>query len=62
MRNFIFSISEAQRNFRDKLFDSVEAQSNFTIAERHFPTQLKRNLISEIEVIQLNANTAFLWF
>ena len=60
MRNFIFSISEAQRNFRDELFDSVEAQSNFTIAERHFPTKLKRNLISEIEVLQLNANTAFL--
>ena len=26
MRNLIFQISEAQRNFRKELFDSVEAQ------------------------------------
>ena len=32
MRNFIFLISEAQRNFRDEIFDSVEAQRNSATA------------------------------
>ena len=37
-------VSEAQRNFRNELFGSVEAQRNSAIAERHFRTKLKRNL------------------
>ena len=59
MRNLIFLISEAQRNFRNKLFDSVEAQCNSTIAKSHFRCKLKRNLTSAIEISQHNANTAF---
>ena len=59
MRNWIFLTSEAQRNIRNKLFDSVEAQRNSAIAERHFRTKLKRNLTSAIEISQLNVNTAF---
>ena len=58
MRNLIFVISETQRNFRSKLFDSVEAQRNSAIAERHFRTKLKRNLTSAIEILQHTANTA----
>ena len=54
MCNLIILISEAQRNFRNELFDSVEAQRNSAIAERHF-----RNLTSAIEILHLNANTAF---
>ena len=46
MRDLIFLISEAQRNFRNELFDSVEAQHNSAIAERHFRTKLKRKLPS----------------
>ena len=41
MRDLIFLISEARRNFRNKLFNSVEAQRNSAIAERHFCTKLK---------------------
>ena len=41
MRNLIFLISEAQRSFRYELFDSVKAQRNSAIAERHFRTKLK---------------------
>ena len=52
MRNLIFLIFEAQRNFRNKLFDLVEAQRNSTIAERHFRTELKRNLTSAIKISQ----------
>ena len=48
MRDLIFLISEAQRNFRNELFDSVEAQHDSAIAERHFRTKLKRNLTSAI--------------
>ena len=59
MRNLIFLISEATRNFRNELFDLVKAQRNFAIAERHFRTKLKRNLTSAIEISQHNANTAF---
>ena len=59
MRYLIFLISEAQRNFCNELFDSVEAQRNSAIAERHFLTKLKRNLTSAIEISQHNANTAF---
>ena len=40
MRNLIFLISEAQRNFRNKLFDLAKAQGNFAIAERYFRTKL----------------------
>ena len=47
MCNLIILISEAQRNFRNELFDSVEAQRNSAIAERHFRTKLKRNLTSQ---------------
>ena len=56
MRNLI---SEAQRNFRNELFDSVETQRNSAIAERYFLIKLKRNLTSAIEISQRNANTAF---
>ena len=59
MRNLIFLISEVQRNFRNELFNSVEAQCNFTIVKRHFCTTLKRNLTSAIEILQHNVNTAF---
>ena len=52
MRNLIFWISEAQRYFRNKLFDSVTAQRNSAIAEWHFCTKLKRNLTSAIENLQ----------
>ena len=58
MRNLIFLISEAQRNFRNRLFDSVEAQRNSAIADRHFRAKLKRNLTSVIGISQHNANTA----
>ena len=59
MRNLIFLFSEAQLNFRNELFDSVEAQRSSAIAERYFRTKLKRNLSSTIEILQHNANTAF---
>ena len=52
MRNSIFLISKAQRNFSKELFDSVEAQRNSAIAERHFRTKLKCNLTSAIEILQ----------
>ena len=39
MRVLFFSISEMQHNFRNELFNSVEAQRNFAIAERHFHTK-----------------------
>ena len=58
MRNLIFFIFEAQRIFRNELFDSVEMQRNSAIAERHFCIKLKRNLTSAIEISQHNANTA----
>ena len=56
---FNFLASETQRNFRNELFDSVEAQRNSAIAERHFCAKLKRNLTSAINISQYNANTAF---
>ena len=59
MRNLIFLLAEAKRNFRNELLDSVEAQRNSAIAERHFRIKLKRNLTSSIEISQHNANTAF---
>ena len=59
MRNLIFLISKAQRNFRNELFDSVEAERNYAIAKRHFRTKLKRNLTSAIKILQHKANTAF---
>ena len=62
MRNLLFLISEAHCNFRNELFDSVEAQRSYAIAERYFWTKLKGNLTSAIEVSQHNANTAFLQF
>ena len=37
MRNLNL-ISETQRNFRNELFDSVEAQGNYATAEWHFRT------------------------
>ena len=51
-------MSKAQRNFRNELFDSVEAQRNSAIAERHFRTKLKRNVTSAIEISQHNANSS----
>ena len=59
MRNLIFLIFEALRNFCNELFDSVEAQRNSAIAERHFRTELKRKLTLAIEISQHKANTAF---
>ena len=59
MHNLIFLLSEAQRNFRNELFSSVEVQLNSAIAERYFRTKSKRNLTSAIEISQHNANTAF---
>ena len=56
---FNFFISEAQRNFRNESFDSVEAQRNFAIAERYFCTKLKRNLTSATEILQHYTNTTF---
>ena len=59
MHNVIFLIFEAQRNFHNELFDSVDLKCN-AIAERHFCTKLKRNLVtSAIEISQHNANIAF---
>ena len=55
----IFIVSEAQRNFRYELFDSVKAQHNTAIVKRHFRTNLKRNITSAIEIWQHNANIAF---
>ena len=57
IHNLIFLISEAQRNFRNELFDLVEAQGNSAIAERHFRTKLKRNLTFAIAISSQNANT-----
>ena len=52
-------IFEAQRNFRNKLCVSVEAQRISAIAERDFRNKLKRNITSAIQISQHNANTAF---
>ena len=57
--NLIFSIFEEQTSFRNKLFDSVEAQRNSAIAEPQFRTKLKRNHTSAIEISQHKANTTF---
>ena len=54
--NSIFLISEVKRNFRNELFDSVEAQCNSAIVETHFRTMLKCNLTSAIEISQHDAN------
>ena len=59
MRNLIFFISEAQRSFRNELFDSVKQQWNSAIAERQFRTKLKWNLTSAIEISQLNSTLHF---
>ena len=58
MRYLIFLISEGQCNFRNELFDSVEAQRHSAIAEQHFRTQLKRNQASTTEISQHKPNTA----
>ena len=55
-----FLIFEAQRNFCNQLFDSIEAQHNSVIAEQHFRIKLKRNLTSADEISKRNPNTAFL--
>ena len=62
MRNLIFLLSEAQCNFRNELFDSVEVQRNSAIVERRFRAKLKRNLTSAIEISQHNPKSAFLQF
>ena len=36
MHNLISLLSKVQCNFRNELFDSVKAQRNSAIAERHF--------------------------
>ena len=59
MCNLIFLLSEAQRNFRNELFDSVEAQRSSAIAERQFRAKLKRNLTSAFGISQHNLNSAF---
>ena len=59
MRILIFLISEAQRNFCNEVFDSVEVQRNSVIAERHFRTKLKRNLTFAIEISRHDSNAAF---
>ena len=59
MRNLIFLISEAQRNFCYELFDSVKAHRNSAIAERYFCTKLKCNRTFATEISQHNASTAF---
>ena len=55
MCNLIFSISEAQRDFCNELFDSVESHRN---RGTYFRTKLKRNLTSAIEILQHSANIA----
>ena len=59
MRNLNLLLSEAQRNFRNELFNSVEAQRNSAIAERYFHTKLKRNLTSAIQISLHNEYTTF---
>ena len=59
MHNLFFLISEAQRNFRNEVCDSVEAQRNSTNAEQHFRSKFKRNLTSAIEFSKHTANIAF---
>ena len=48
MRNLMFSISVLHRN--NELFNSVEAQCNSAIAERHCCTKLKSNLTSTNQI------------
>ena len=60
--NLTFLIFEAQRNFRNELFDSAETKRNSATAEWHFRLKLKRYLTSAIEISQQNANTAFFPF
>ena len=62
MRNWIFKISDMQRNFCYELFDLVEAQRNSAIAERHFRTKLKRNITSANWNFTIHVNMAFLQF
>ena len=62
MRYLIFLFSEAQRNFRNKLFDLVEVQRNSVIAEKNFWTKSKRNLIFAVTFTIGNANSKFLCF
>ena len=59
MHNLIVLTFEAQRNFRNERFDSVEAQRNSAFAEQHFRTKLKRNLTSAMEISQHIINIAF---
>ena len=47
---FNFLIFEVQCNFLNEVFDSIEAQRNSTVAERHFYPKLKRNLNSAIKI------------
>ena len=59
MRYLVFLISEAQHNFRNERFHSVEAQRHSAMAEWHFCTKLKRKLTSAIEISRPKANTTF---
>ena len=47
-----FLFPKAQRNFRNKLFNLVEAQRNPAIAERDFRTKSKRNLTSAVKEVK----------
>ena len=62
MRDLIFSICEAQRNFCNKLFDLVKTQRNSATAEGHFRIKLKRNLTSAIEIFHTMQILHFLRF
>ena len=56
---YTFLISKAQYNFRNELCDSVQAQSNFAIAELVIRIKSKREITSAIEISPHNANTSF---
>ena len=56
---FNFLIPEAHCNFRNELFDSVEAHGNCGTT---FSYQVKLNLTSAIDISQHNANTANITF
>ena len=52
MRNLIFLISKAQRNFCNELFDAVKGQRNSAIVEWHFNAKSKRNWTSAFKISQ----------
>ena len=54
MRNLFFLIFEAQLNFRDKLFDSVEAQPNFR--NGNFKSQCKFRIFCDFRLKKSKRN------